>query len=159
MLHTQAADDEIQIFVPGASQRESDDCTTDAAVSDVSLSPTVDATPDTGASDVEVPCDTEQPRDTPSLDVSVTPIAAAAAACDDDIFSEITPTPTAPRDGETSMDEGVSVVNAGGQGEDTTTDVKPMSSPVGNPEAVAMSEEPDANVAKDDQFLPASEGE
>jgi len=129
----QAADDEIQIFIPGASKRESTDSTN--AASDVSMS-AVDSTPDSGAID-EVPC-SEELHNT-SLDISITP--KAAASCDDDVCSK------------TLVDENASVV---GIGDGVSDAAEPVSSSC-NAQAVAVSEQEDD--LADDKFFSASEGE
>ena len=126
----QAADDEIQIFVAGASKRESA-ASTDA-VSDV-LS-TVCVTPGSGA-DVEVPCSSELQNT--SLDTSITP--KASSSCGDDVCST------------TIVGEDAGAVVA----EDDVHDSKPLSPP--SPESRDANEQPFD--AADEQFFSSSEGE
>jgi len=133
VLHAQAADDEIQIFVPGASERESS-VDGAAAVFDV----TSNFTPDVGANDDVVfhsNTDTELHKSPkPSLNVSITPIATAASCNEGDSFSQdetFTLTSAAPTGyPEMAGDEYACVANGAGDPKATTDDFKAKSQDV-----------------------------
>ena len=136
VTYTQAADDEIQIFVPGASKRES---TENASVaSDISM-PMVNSTPDDGAID-EVPCITELHNT--SLDISITP-KAAALCDDDDVCSNTLVNESASAVNTEDVSSDVQPVLPGSGIEDVTNEVEPVSAVCGI-EAVSSDLQPDS---------------
>jgi len=134
----QAADDEIEIFVPGASKRLSADSTDTA--SNVSLS-SVESTPGSD-SNVELPTSSSELPNA-SLDTSLTP--KAESLCAGDVCST------------TLVEETADAVIATGDRVDGLKPPSPPSDESRNEYAECVAEQT-ADIA-DDQFFPASEGE
>jgi len=144
----QAADDEIQIFVPGVSKRESTDTSHFSTVTDV-IVPTDNLSNSTLCLDAtaEVPCSNELHNT--SLDAAITP-KAGLSSCAEDI-------------GSTMLADEAEAVSAVVVTEDDISQLKsqlllPATSEDSHDSCAGEVIEQMADV-DDEQFVPASEGE